>query len=313
MFWRDLDERVREHLSAAKREVVLVAPFIKAATLDRLLGAVPAAIAVRVFTRWRIEEIAAGVSDLAVLDLVEARPEAELSLCDHLHAKFYLADGTAALIGSANLTSAALGLSTRSNLEILQPMSLEKGTAALFLTELELHSRPATRLEAEALEAAAEILRAKSPDAPVPPDAQAVAQAPPPPWFPRFRSPDRLYALATDSDWVLQAAPDEPALHDLLALAPPLQGGEVAFDAYVRDALLASPSIIALEQFLWEPRRFGALTDWLRTIMPTASHEERQIAGQTLIRWLTYFAAEKFEISVPGSYSEVLRLRGGHG
>jgi hypothetical protein len=107
------------------------------------------------------------------------------------------------------------------------------------------------------------------------------------------------------------ATPKESALRDLIALAPPLDEGEAAFDLYVRSAMMRSPIIQALEGFLAEPQRFGAVTDWLRSFLPDASHQERQAAGQTLIRWLTYFAPDRFEVGVPGAYSEVLRLKTG--
>lgn len=310
MFWRVLDQRVCEHLSAAKREVVLVAPFIKATAFKRLLDAVRPEVGIRTFTRWRVDEVAAGVSDLSVLDLVEAHGGAELHLCDELHAKVFLVDRAAALVGSANITSAALGLSSRPNLEVLQASALAPGTARLFVAELEDRSRPATRAEAEAIRAAVEMLGPKPPNAASPPDAQDEGDAAEAPsWFPAFRSPDRLYALAVDEDWLRRAGSGEPALRDLVALAPPLDAGEAAFDAHVRAVLLGSSLVASLEAFLVAPQRFGALTDWLRTVLPEADHEGRQAAGQTLIRWLTYFAPDRFDVGVPGAYSEVLRLR----
>jgi hypothetical protein len=311
VFWRDLDQRISEHLSAATQDAVLVAPFIKASALKRLLAAIPIGVQVRTFTRWRVDEVAAGVSDLEVLDLLEARAGAELHLCDELHAKIYLVDGVAALLGSANISAAALGISARPNLEILQASTLSAGTARLFVAELEGRSRRATRIEADNIRARAEDLSRKLPiEVPTPPDAQGEGGATvPSAWFPAFRSPDRLYGLARDGDWMRLAAPTEPALRDLVALAPPLQAGEAAFDAYVRGTLLQSSLASALTGFLAEPQRFGAVAEWLRTILPEATHEERQAAGQTLIRWLTYFAPDRFEVGVPGAYSEVLRLR----
>lgn len=313
MFWQNLDQRVCDHLATARREVVLVAPFIKAPAFSRLLYAVADGVHVRTFTRWRVEEVAAGVSDLEILDLVEARPEVELHLCDELHAKIFLVDGAAALLGSANITAAALGLSARPNLELLQATDLSIGTARLFLADLEGRSRVATRAEADKIRARAAALRDKLPlEAPDPPDAQGEGRGlDAKSWFPAFRSPDRLYGLARDDEWMQRATAGDPALRDLLALAPPLEAGEAAFDSYVRDALLRLPLVAALQMLLVQPQRFGAVTDWLRTALPEATHEDRQAAGQTLIRWLTYFAPDRFEVGVPGTYSEVLRLRQG--
>lgn len=311
MFWRNLDRRVCDHLAAAGDEVVLIAPFIKASALERLLAAIPPGVPLRVFTRWRVDEVVAGVSDLEAFDLVEAWPGAALHLCDELHAKVYLVDGQTALVGSANITAAGLGLSTRPNFEVLQAVTVSRGTAALFIADLDARSRLATRQEAETIRALAEALRAKLPlEAPAPPDAQGQIQlATNRFWFPIFRSPDRLFGLSQDGDWMAHATSNEPAFRDLIALSPPLDAGERVFDAHVRVALTNAPVVRALEALLAEPQRFGSITDWLRGVLPDATHEERQSACQTLIRWVTYFASDRFEVDVPGAYSEVLRLR----
>src|SRR4051812_46006665 len=102
--------------SNARDELVLVAPFIKQAVLMRLLDATASSVAVRVVTRWSPQEIKSGVSDLEVWDVINARSGAVLLLRADLHAKYYRAD-MSCLVGSANLTHAALGLATVPNLE----------------------------------------------------------------------------------------------------------------------------------------------------------------------------------------------------
>ena len=79
---------------------------------------------VRIVTRWRAREVAAGVSDLAVFEITNDRRNTALDLLDDLHAKLYLADNKG-LIGSANLTAPALGWATRNNVEIL--MAVRRG------------------------------------------------------------------------------------------------------------------------------------------------------------------------------------------
>jgi len=308
VFWRDLDGHVRGHLAGGERRAVVVAPFIKADALTRILADVPSAATLLVYTRWRVDEVAAGVSDPQILEAVEARG-GEVWLCDELHAKLFVADGRA-LVGSANVTAAALGLSRRPNLELLQPVDSTEAIVELFLAELRTRSRRAMAAEAEAVMAKAAALAAVAPaELLAAPDADQARAAEARPWFPGFRSPDRLYGLATDPDWVRQAKPSDPALQDLLALQVDAATGQAAFDAAVRGRLRAAEVVQNLDGFLAEPRRFGALTDWLRTVIPEADHEQRQEAGQTLIRWLTYFDAERYEVGRPGAYSEVLSRR----
>src|SRR3546814_15701150 len=86
--------------------------------MARLLGAIPDDIAVTCVTRWRPDEIAAGVSDLEVFDLIRARASGTLLLQPHLHAKLYRT-GDRRLLGSANISGRALGWHEPANLEIL--------------------------------------------------------------------------------------------------------------------------------------------------------------------------------------------------
>ena len=119
-------------LSSAERSALIVAPFIRTAALSRLLDSIPDVVETSVATRWRPADILAGASDLGVFDLTEDR-SVPLLLRHDLHAKLFAADDRC-LVGLANVTAAALGWRTPSNLELLTPC-LEQPPALL-------HSRP---------------------------------------------------------------------------------------------------------------------------------------------------------------------------
>lgn len=106
----------------ADRELLLVAPFIKASVLERLLDKISSDVTLKCITRWFPEEIVTGVSDLEVWNLIQNRPNSSLWLRSDLHAKYYRADNHC-LVGSANLTGKALGWSDCPNLELLVPLS----------------------------------------------------------------------------------------------------------------------------------------------------------------------------------------------
>ena len=109
----------------AENQLVLVAPFVKVGTLERLLNSVANDVTVKCVTRWRLDEIASGVSDLEVWPVLRDRPNSSLWLRSDLHAKFYRADSSC-LIGSANLTNAALGWSKHANFELLMASIAEQ-------------------------------------------------------------------------------------------------------------------------------------------------------------------------------------------
>lgn len=292
-------------LNSAERTVLFVAPFVKAQTLESLLTGVATSVSIELYTRWRVEDVASGVTDTCVLPLVKKRG-GSVRLVDDLHAKLVAADSRA-LAGSANITAAGLGTSARPNLELMVDVT-ESDLLLPFILELRRRSRPATEQEASEVERKAEELRAKLPDI-KPPDAAAEVPAPQvAAWFPSFRSPDRLFGLYADPEWPHQARTDDPALRDLAHLVLPGGLSEAKFNEQVREALLRSAAVRELDPLLDQPRRFGEVTDMMRDLLSGTDHQDRQAAAQTLIRWLLYFAGDRYGIRTP-NYSEILYRR----
>ena len=115
----------------ANKELLLVAPFIKASVIERLLDKISPGVSLKCITRWFPEEIVAGVSDLEVWNLIQNHDNSSLWLRPDLHAKYYRADNRC-LIGSANLTGKALGWSHYPNLELLVTLSADEPTVKTF-------------------------------------------------------------------------------------------------------------------------------------------------------------------------------------
>ena len=106
-----------ERILSQAEDVVIAAPYIKANALSRVLANVGADISLVCVTRWKIQDIALGASDVECRTIVNDLGGA-FKLHPTLHAKYYRADEKV-LVGSANLTYSALGWSAKPNLEIL--------------------------------------------------------------------------------------------------------------------------------------------------------------------------------------------------
>ena len=178
-------ERIRKQFEQARERVLIVAPFIKTGALRSLLSAIDDDIAVRCVTRWLPREIAAGVSDLDVFELLERRQGSELVLVDRLHAKLYVADDRC-LVGSANVTFAGLGESQEANLEVLVESDVADPGVRTVLEEVEVGGRPATRLTVDATQRLVESL----PEMPATDELDA--------WFPISRRPEMAYQFYED-------------------------------------------------------------------------------------------------------------------
>lgn len=303
-----LVDRLEAHCSTAAEELLLVAPFVKQPVLHRLLDATSPSTPVRIVTRWLPQEIAAGVSDIEVWDEVVARPATSLHLRHGLHAKLYRADGRC-LVGSANLTGAAVGTSSAPNLELL--VAVDADEPGLHEFERELFDG-AVVVDADIVDvtrAAVKELPAfvvlDEPSETTPSSAEG-AGGRLDRWLPRSRQPDDLFIAYTGRIEALSRVSTSTAKADLAVLRLPAGLDERAFRALVGAMLLRMPMVRALDAFVVEPRRFGEVRDFLAARRGDAGSSD---AWQVLFRWLMHFASDRYEYRRP-RHSEIIVRRG---
>lgn len=293
-------DRLVEHFSAATQNVLICAPFIKARVLARLLQAIPSPVPVRVVTRWLPAEIAVGVSDLEVFDVVTARDGAQLDLLDRMHAKIYVADHVA-LVGSANLTGAALGWSDKPNLELITTLPATDEAIRQFLDQL-IEARPASIDERDRIRNLAAELDV--PELNLASDAQTTA--PSVLWLPRLAAPARLLqAYMPQTRDRLAESVLEAALSDLDALGIPAGLPESGFRQAVADAFGRMPAVQRLLAAAANDLRDADGADIIRE-MPVARDLDAEQQWLIVREWMTSFLGDRYEIA-PASF--VVRLK----
>ncbi|UCI07327.1 phospholipase D family protein [Mesorhizobium sp. B1-1-8] len=291
------------HLERATTSVLLCAPFIKLGVAKRLLAAISPNVAVEIVTRWHAEEVAAGVSDLAVFDLAVSRPGVTMRLLDNLHAKLYASDHSL-LAGSANLTATALGWCDDPNLELL--IAVRPDDEAVVRCRLALSAaRLATAGERAAIQAVVDGFQRPLLPAGKPVD-EALAEL----WLPKLAAPERLYAAYLPSARErLTSSSIEAADHDLRALAIEPNLNEAAFRARVAERFSTMPAVSTVLTAAQDDLSDAAATELVQTLVGTS--DMSAIARWQIVReWLTYFLREKYEIA-PQSY--ITRPRPGTG
>jgi hypothetical protein len=298
-----------EHLMRAESSVVLVAPFIKRETLNRLLDIVRPGVPLTCYTRWRPEEIVAGVSDLSIWPLLRAR-NAALYLRYDLHAKVFRADEVC-LIGSANLTLAALGWKAASNLEILIDFPADHRTIVDFF--LQLNDR-AVRVTDEIYSEMEDLvgLFSRTPAYTMMADRERRAESLAS-WLPRCRVPGNhnLYRTYTKQWNMVSGATYEDAMSDIVALGIP-EGidQEVVFLRQVATLLRQTPAVALVsersreaiqpaegQRLITEELGFGngpnaeitgeewtTLRTWIITFLPKEFRERQGQGGPELIK-----------------------------
>lgn len=218
-------DRIRELFRHAKENVSIIAPYVKVDALKSLLDAIPPGIPVRCVTRWRPHEVAAGVSDPEIFDILELRGDYDLLLVDNLHAKLFLADGNC-LAGSSNVTQSGLGASHGSNIEVLISTSIDDPGVAWTLQDIGQAARPATKMLAKATRNLAEHL-------PGMPNVDELDEI----WFPKSRFPDAAFEYYAGRDTSSLRVAQQLVLQDLIEANVPLGLSEDAFRSAIRERL----------------------------------------------------------------------------
>ena len=274
--------RIRALFEGAEGAIAVIAPFIKVDALRSLLEVIPAGLHLRCVSRWLPREIAAGVSDPEILDLLDMRGNFSLSLVDRLHAKLYIA-GDRCLAGSANVTLAGLGEGGGgSNIETLVETTTDDPGIAATLEAIAQTERTATRSMAQTARRLADSLAVST--------ASVVALDAT--WFPGSRRPEQAYGLYTQPPSGFVGAADQVLLADLASsnLPPGLEEGE--FQTSIRSLLAAIP----LSETLLE-----ASEDTMLTRADASSYLEK-IAGDdfstndlwlAFVNWMAYFFPDR--------------------
>ncbi len=296
-------ERLKALLAAARRRVVLCAPFMKARVVETLLSAVADDVLVRLVTRWRAVEVAAGVSDLGVFDVANRRARAELFLLHDLHAKLFVADERC-LVGSANLTGAALGWSEFSNVELLVSIPVHNEDVAILLRQLEA-AEPATLTKRSEIEREAAALHTETwtEGSPVTTEGRSLG------WLPRCAAPDRLFDIYENANTARVAAETrQDGLADLRDLRIPAGLPRERFLEAVAATLRRIPSTGRILEEVPGVIRDNRGVELVGGSDPTGSRGDAALQWRIVRDWIGVFFADEFEVA-PESFVTRLKPR----
>lgn len=284
----------------AEQEVLLVAPFVKYAALHRVLDVVPDHVQVHCVTRWDPTEIVVGVSDLEVWDLVRQRPRTEFRLRMNLHAKLYRSDRRC-LVGSANLTGAALGWGQSANLELLIEVSADAPPVGHLEAELTRSSVPVTEAIHNTMLRAVESLRALGvPGRSLSPLIVAETSATSlDAWLPTCRAPDRLFSAYRGREDLMISSAFADAQRDLSVLKPPAGLDRKSFTAYVTALLEQHPVIRQLDDFVATPRSTEEIQDFLTSCGAIPDGTTAAESWDALKLWLLAFFPDRYRAKPP--------------
>jgi len=289
----------------AEYEVTLVAPFVKVAALRKIVEEVREQVRIHLYTRWRPDEIAAGVSDVEAWQVICERQLSSMYLCHHLHAKCYVFDSEAC-VGSANITSRALGWHSAPNLEIQVTVPASSERVVGLLQDLQSNATPVSDEIAARFEALALDLKKLDPKRTYKLLSEEITVQS---WLPNTRQPSDLYFAYDGRNYEISRGGQKTTCADLDYLGIPPGLSQRVFESSVAAVIAQHDFFVAIHEMSAAPRRFGEYRHFVRQYLSRrGSDRDAADTWQTCLRWLMYFCADRYEVVTP-HYLEILRRR----
>ena len=285
---------------SAEDTLVIVAPYIKVATLKKVVDEIASGSpALTCVTRWLPEDIAAGVCDLEILDVIEGFPGGKLLVHPHLHAKYYRGDGRC-LVGSANLTSRGLGWTTPANVELLIEMSSDFDSLREWEVALLNSAVPATQELQKNIRREADRLLANSALS-QPPEVEQIAdeRASALQWVPRCPVPERLWDVYSGEKLeTIISATQKTAQEDLSDLAVPAGLTKNLFESYIIGILKQMPLIAEIDTLALSGLSDSQAQTFLENRLGDSTPYPTDETWRILKDWLIYFFRQTYRLEV---------------
>lgn len=299
-----------EFSGGATRHLLVIAPFVTRRALEALLHSV-AISDVTVVTTWEPRDVIRGASDPGIYAYLRSRGW-RLLLRPGLHAKLLVADWRSAVISTANITEAGLGMRQPPNLECALPIECLSERDQLWLFAVLSESRVVTDDFYSAFTSHLSSL---------PRDASLTVPAFDPPRrpdgdislsdFPASASPEELVGnlglVRAGQTGSLDPAIIEATLHDVQMFSINVKSGDAALTSALREPFFALPATRRLRDFMQSPRFFGEVKRWLRTqpSISRASLVDVTRCTQRLFAWFSAFGQTQYLLTRP-RYSQCL-------
>lgn len=309
-------DRLASRLDGAKHRVVVVSAFMTAHAIRWLRQHIPVNVPVYLVVRWLPQDLLSGASDTESWRLANSYGW-DFRAQRKLHAKVYLVDSSAALVGSANATTKGLALSQASNIEI-GVETAPTPTDVASVESLVASAEPVSQALVDRIEVAVQQLARQS-------DPCELLDWPTEVWpqTATLAVPTSLCVsecFATDGSWLEsgQAVGLESAIaHDLslLGFSANYRGSVASSRTLMLDALRRTKGYGWLLQALQqEPQRtasFGRLTALLHDALIDDPRPYRSSVKQLLMNllgWVSMLHDPRIELLRP-KYTTVVVLR----
>jgi len=313
MYWNSLMPFVDEYFQQDTDETLYVlCPFITTKLFEKLLDGQEEVVIV---TSWRKDHLLAGVSDLALYEVVKKHPKWSLRINDRLHAKVFSRSFKDMIFGSANLTGKALNDDSKSNFEVMDYAHCTREDEEGILQIID----QSTLMNDEKFMQYSEWYEENKDKYPIPSQESVIE---PEVWekeflissLPASLSPRRIWEIMVEGrEWNRSWDEKSAAVHDLEIFGLDHTQFETyeLFHQEIKTKVLNHLFVDSFcKQIDTDGLYFGRAKQWIHeTCVDDPVPYRKEITGyvQSLFSWLVELFPERYIVEVP-NYSERIRL-----
>ncbi len=299
-------ENIRGLLAKANREIIVFAPYVRAAGLDKILPDTCSKITI--VTSWRLHDLWQGSSDIELYPFTKDN-SIKLYINNRIHLKVYMTDWESCILGSSNVSRRGLGISDDYNYELNTIIQEIDTNTQLYLRRIMSESTLVDdRIYGEYLIKLAELpdpVEILEPEVVSGANVQQLTIAS----LPMSCDIENLYKIYSNGFISEDTEAVQCAIHDVAYYDIPLGLSYGRFFNHLKVAFFRSAFVAALlERIDVQPIFFGETKAWLQiTCSDVPVPSRRDLTGnvKVLYQWVVELGCGEYTIDRP-NYSERL-------
>lgn len=304
----NLFDKVKEYISYANRELVIISPYITTKVLQSLIFNCKAKTSI--ITTWKLNDLKTGSSDLELYNYCKEN-NIYLYLNQRIHLKIIINDYSTCLFGSANISNKGLALIDNYNFELLRKVNnlniesliyFKKILGESILVNDEVYTKIKQKLEQ--LDFLSEI---EELDVDLYKSDFLISSLP---MSYDINELFKLYSTGFESSSIEKR---DCAIHDIILYEIPFGLNYDEFIDLLKERFFKSEFIIKLINFIvQEDRYFGRVKEWIQNNcedVPVPSRRDLTGNIQVLYKWIVELSDGKYKVDRPNYSERIYRVK----
>jgi len=303
-------QKIRDFISIADYEVLIISPYIKTEILDNLIKRSSAKTSV--ITTWKLRDIQMGISDIELFTYCK-KNGIFLYLHPRIHLKAFVNDYSQCVFGSANISRKGFALVADHNYELDAKIEdLDTDTVIYFkkiLNESTLVNEEIYQKYRDALKELQPLPELEEPDITlIPKKSEFLISA-----LPMSYDVKELFEIYSQNFKNESQEKRECAIHDIILYNIPADLEYSNFRKLLKERFLTSKFIQKLLEFVTvEDRYFGEVKEWIqRNCEDVPVPSRRDLTGniQVLYKWIADLSDGEYKVDRPRHSERLYRVK----